>query len=275
MQRLSSAFYSLDNLVAKVTDNTTTRDTSNRKSAIFSRPSELEPDGKIRRLSLPPESHPAPTRRNSAVQSILRRTKSKDVVNRFSAYLGRPRSRPNPQRTRSRPVSECTISSPCDFRQGSSAWVSCSESLAQTSLRSDSSGSGDIPTYGQTKFDKHKSATPFTAYPILVTVHCPSSDESVGRVTTNKYRDQPDQRAIRHGGTVMCRFKPTCTTIGIDLTPGLRSRGNISLFDTDVLCQASSRRPNMIESSTLTCWIPNFGSMDDPEEEGVPLGGLT
>ncbi|KAK8231767.1 hypothetical protein HDK77DRAFT_453530 [Phyllosticta capitalensis] len=186
MQRLSSAFYSLDNLVAKVTDNTTTRDTSNRKSAIFSRPSELEPDGKIRRLSLPPESHPAPTRRNSAVQSILRRTKSKDVVNRFSAYLGRPRSRPNPQRTRSRPVSECTISSPCDFRQGSSAWVSCSESLAQTSLRSDSSGSGDIPTYGQTKFDKHKSATPFTAYPILVTVHCPSSDESVGRVTTNK-----------------------------------------------------------------------------------------
>lgn len=73
----------------------------------------------------------------------------------------------------------------------------------------------------------------------------------------------------------MCRFKPTCTTIGIDLTPGLRSRGNISLFDTDVLCQASSRRPNMIESSTLTCWIPNFGSMDDPEEEGVPLGGLT
>ncbi|KAK7538667.1 uncharacterized protein J3D65DRAFT_339587 [Phyllosticta citribraziliensis] len=191
MQRLSSAFYSLDNLVAKVTDSTA-RESTNRKSAIFAKdsqdPRELEPDGKIRRLSLPPDSHPAPVRRNSAVQTILQRTKSKQVVNRFSAYLGRPRPRPRPQGTRSRPVSECTISSPVDFRQGSSAWVSCSESLAQTSLRSDSSSSRDVsPTYGHPKqFDRHKSATPFTSYPILVTVHCPSSDESIGKVTTKK-----------------------------------------------------------------------------------------
>ncbi|KAK8160652.1 hypothetical protein BKA80DRAFT_331992 [Phyllosticta citrichinensis] len=195
MQRLSSAFYSLDNLVAKVTDSTA-RESSNRKSAIFAKDSqdprdlELEPDGKIRRLSLPPDYHPAPVRRNSAVQSILQRTKSKHVVNRFSAYLGRPRPRPRPrpQGTRSRPLSECTISSPVDFRQGSSAWVSCSERLAQTSLRSDSSSSRDaFPTYGHPKqFDKHKSATPFTSYPILVTVHCPSSDESIEKVTTKK-----------------------------------------------------------------------------------------
>ncbi|KAK7514699.1 hypothetical protein IWZ03DRAFT_222837 [Phyllosticta citriasiana] len=190
MQRLSSAFYSLDNLVAKVTD-TTSRGPSNRKSAIFSQesqgPRELEPDGKIRRLSLPPDSQPAPVRRNSAVQSILQRTKSNHVVNRFSAYLGRPRPRPQTQGTRSRPVSECTISSPFDFRQGFPAWVSCSESLAQTSLRSDSSSSSsDFPTLGhhQKRLDKHKPATPFTSYPILVTVHCPSSDESIEQVTT-------------------------------------------------------------------------------------------